>query len=1519
MSLVWGCGGSSSKITIGLASSTGSSTVDAGASAITITATVSNDSKNAGVTFSLSPSSGCGTLVSSSTTAAAYTPPSASTLTASCTATITATSVSQTGSAAEFAFTVNPIAVALTNSASSTTLGAGAAAVTLTATLSNEASTSDTVTWSMSSTMGSSAITRRPAIVASTCGSISATSSSSGTGITYTPPLATALTSACTATITASSTINTNITKSVTFTVNPLTITLTPPAVTAVLEGSTSGTISAALTSNGTSDSTLNWSLSPSNCGTLSAATGTSVTFTPTAPIPSACTGGATVTVAADAAPQISKSVAFSITQITASLSPTSATLYEGATQVFTPTTTDPSGVSWSVANTTCGALTSTSTTSATYTAPTTISAACTNTVTATSKTDGTVSAAAGITANPLSVSITSPSSPAAATSGATATTITATTTDPAGASTLTWALNPSSGCGALSASSGASLSYTPPTMLAASCSAVATATSKTDTSKSASVTFNVTPAPIALTLVTPSPNSGNAANSTLSYASTLAVTATLYNDANSQGIGSVLTSGCGTFSGMALASTSGATTIYSGTYTAPSSTCTGTLTLTANAATSQTATVNLTVQPGISVTLSPNTAQSLDTGQTLSITPTVNYDTAGKGVNLSLSPASGCGTLSASTANSGTAFTYTAPTSLSASCSATITAASQSDGTKTATLAVTAYPAPVLQSTTSLGTVYTGESYNGAINVSGGLAPYTWTVTGGGDGISAGSSTSSSVAITSSNVTSTTATSSAPDTITFNASVKDANNVTVSGTFTLSVYAYTAVSLPSATLSNATNGATYSAAINASGGAQTYHFTVNGTTIPVDGTATTIDSAYGLTGTNSGGNTLSIGGTPSVTTTPTTITLNVSLTDGESSTASGTYTITVKAASTLVYTAANLTQAQGMAGMPYSAGIDWQGDSSSVISGGATPYTLAITGLPSGLSADSAGNITGTPSAAANTTVTIVVTDSSSTPQSLTKTFVIPVVAATTATYNSRISGQYACEIHEAIDGGYAGGMGSTLYMKARAFAFAADGSGNITGGEADTNGPSGYKFSSSVTGTYVVGADDRGTMTVSSNIFALAGGALDSYGQFAQFRFIDMDDAGSAPTGKHGGGICYRQYNSDGTAVTSSSNTLSSTTVANRWVFAFNGESGGGNVETQVGMLNLSSLTGAADSVSGTSVDSDQALTVTGTTALDSWGRMTITAGPSGGTGTTAIYITNQTYGKAVGITTTSHMSTSNADMFWGQLRVQNHSDISASYPITGNFVLYLSGMDTSNSTYKALIAQGAGGTAADTITVNAQVKNNGGTVGFNGTPVGSGALSYTTDASTGRTTLNAVSGIVFYLFDTNEAVALFADSENMMGWLEPQTTPSGGTWSTAYLGSSTGVRVYMGEMYNGDPGAGSSTGVLTLGNSTSTASIASMAQDYGGENYADWDEGIGGSYGVTATAALSTDTTVDSGAAYGFFDAIATPGSTTNTEVYCLVATPSSAYSSSYKGRILCVDGGSGHSPRVSIMQE
>ena len=126
---------------------------------------------------------------------------------------------------------------------------------------------------------------------------------------------------------------------------------------------------------------------------------------------------------------------------------------------------------------------------------------------------------------------------------------------------------------------------------------------------------------------------------------------------------------------------------------------------------------------PPISVSFSRSSTQAIDQSQSLAITATVLNDTSGKGVSWNLT---GPGSLSSST---GLSVTYTSPTtSLTSAQQATVTATSVADQTKSASLRITVNPSPQIPfQTLANGSV--GTPYSQMISLTGGTAPFQWSV----------------------------------------------------------------------------------------------------------------------------------------------------------------------------------------------------------------------------------------------------------------------------------------------------------------------------------------------------------------------------------------------------------------------------------------------------------------------------------------------------------------------------------------------------------------------------------------------------------------------------------------------------------------------------------------------------------------------------------------------------------------------------------------------------------------------
>jgi PKD domain-containing protein len=363
----------------------------------TVTATVNNDSKNQGVTWTLSGTGcsggACGQLsatYSASATPITYTAPTSLPNPASVTLTATSVTDGTKSATAAVTLTLPPLNVNVAPSTASVPAGASQK---FTATVQNDVQ-SKGVTWTLSGTGCSGA----------SCGTLSATSSGSGAAVAYTAP-ATAPNPAS-VTITATSVSNNSVSASATITITappgpPIAVSVSPKSKTLLVKSSDTFT---ATVKNDAQNKGATWTLSGAgcsgaSCGTISStssASGTAITYTApdTAPNPG------TVTLTATSVSDSTASASANITVINApgnikvSLSPKRGGLTVSQTLKFTASVqNDPTnrGVTWTASE---GSLTNTTASSAIYHAP---SKAGSYTVTATSVLDVTKSASTTI------------------------------------------------------------------------------------------------------------------------------------------------------------------------------------------------------------------------------------------------------------------------------------------------------------------------------------------------------------------------------------------------------------------------------------------------------------------------------------------------------------------------------------------------------------------------------------------------------------------------------------------------------------------------------------------------------------------------------------------------------------------------------------------------------------------------------------------------------------------------------------------------------------------------------------------------------------------------------------------------------------------------------------------------------------------------------------------------------------------------------------------------------------------
>jgi Putative Ig domain len=306
-----------------------------------------------------------------------------------------------------------------------------------------------------------------------------------------------------------------------------------------------------------------------------------------------------------------------------------------------------------------------------------------------------------------------------------------------------------------------------------------------------------------------------------------------------------------------------------------------------------------------------------------------------------------------------------------------TVTDSETPAATASANESITVNVVPLAVTTAVLPTAPGGASYSATLTATGGIKPYTWSITAGA--LPAGLKLHPATGVIS-------GTSSAVGTADFTVTVTDseAPAATASANESITVdvapLAVTTVALPQGTV-----GTLYSATLAAAGGVPKYTWSITAGALPA---GLKLHPATGL-----------ISGTPTGTGTTD---FTVTVTDAESppASASATESITVPAA--LKVTTVSLPAAA--VGSPYSATL--------TAVGGVLPYTWSIPAgtLPAGLTLDpSTGVISGIPSAPGKASFSVEVTDSGSPPASATAALSITVVsplAVTTLSLPAAVNG---------------------------------------------------------------------------------------------------------------------------------------------------------------------------------------------------------------------------------------------------------------------------------------------------------------------------------------------------------------------------------------------------------------------------------------------------------------------------------------------------------------------------------
>ncbi|HTW61905.1 MAG TPA: putative Ig domain-containing protein [Terracidiphilus sp.] len=964
-----GCGGSSHKavtVTIGTPAAT---SFDEGDS-VNLTATVENDSTNAGVTWTLSCSiASCGALSDNTSTSVTYTAPAS--VTTQFTITITATSVAKSTVTNSLTLT---IVVPPTISTASGALAGGAVGTSYSVTLTASGGVTP-YKWSVSQgalpaglTLSSSAGTITGIPTASGSSDFTVTLTDSGSpaltfSLTFSITIAAAPAITFTTTNLTGGSVGTAYAAAVAATggAGTLTYKVTTGSLPAGLTMSAAGAISGTPTTAGTSNFTATASDAYGDTGnaslSITIAAAPAITFT-TNSLPAgvvsvvysatvAATGGAgtlTYKVTSGSLPAgltLSSAGAISGTPTTAGTNNFAVTASDAygdsqneslsivinSTALKVSTSSLPAGVAGSAYSQTLSA-TGGSGTGYTWTKtagslPTGVTLSSTGAITGTPTTAGTFSFTVQVTDSdadtataPLSITInaalavSTTSLPAGTVNTSYSQSVAAT----GGVSPYTWSISVGSlpaGL-ALNASTGV-ISGTPTTAGTSNFTVKVTDADNNTATESLSITI------YAVLSVTTTSLPGGTIN--VSYSQTLAAAGGESPYTWSISSGSLP-------AGLSLAASTG---VISGT---PTTAGTSSFAVKVTDANSNTATqsLSITIYAVLSVTTTtlPTGVVSTSYSQTLAaaggVSPyTWSISSGSLPAGLSLNATSGV--------ISGT------PTTAGSAVSFTVKVTDTDSNTASENLSITINPALAL-TTTSLPAGTANSSYSQTLAATGGVSPYTWSISSGS--LPAGLTLNASTGVISG--TPTTA-----GTSNFTVKVTDADNNTATKSLSITVNAVLAVSTSS--LPSGTVNMSYSETLAATGGVSPYTWSISVGSLPA---GLTLNATTGV-----------ISGTP---TAAGTSNFTVKVTDSASNTATEGLSITINA----VLAVSTTSLPAGTVNTSYSQTV--------AATGGVSPYTWSISvgSLPAGLTLNATtGVISGTPTAPGTSNFTVKVTDS--------------------------------------------------------------------------------------------------------------------------------------------------------------------------------------------------------------------------------------------------------------------------------------------------------------------------------------------------------------------------------------------------------------------------------------------------------------------------------------------------------------------------------------------------------------
>jgi hypothetical protein len=452
----------------------------------------------------------------------------------------------------------------------------------------------------------------------------------------------------------------------------------------------------------------------------------------------------------------------------------------------------------------------------------------------------------------------------------------------------------------------------------------------------------------------------------------------------------------------------------------------------------------------------------------------------------------------------------------------------------------------------------------------------------------------------------------------------------------------------------------------------------------------------------------------------------------------------------------------------PASAPTIQQGQSVSNITATVTNdsankgVTWSLSGAGS-LSAQTSTTVTYNAPASVSSNIVVTVTATSVSDNTKSASITITVTPAA-ANNNAALSGQYAFLISgfDDVTGDRFAHIGS----------FTANGSGTITAGIEDQNLPSGVNTAIAIQGSYTIGTDNRGTMTlgtpgaVSIN-FAFSLGAFNGSGVATKLDVIEFDDNNGA-SGRRGSGVAYLQ---DAAA-------FSTASITGPYAFEFVGQ----DTTTGTRLVDIGSFTATGSTtVTGSFDSNDNGSFTTGNAFIASLtaGAATATNGrvafaeTSGGSDTHVWYIVSATH--VLSMETDAEGS---SGLICGEILAQTSTSFTTT-ALTGNVVLYTTGLSST-----------AGNSYVQAGVLNFNSLNSSGTINLD-TNDGGAQNTFSTNftyavAGTGETFLTPSTGtpLDLFLIDTNKAFVMDEGSLVNAGMLEAQ---SAGPFNNTFVNGS------------------------------------------------------------------------------------------------------------------------------------